>query len=398
MGITMKHSVFTVMKKELARFFGDRKLLVSIFLPGILIYVMYSFMGDAMTDMFAPDETYIPSVAVVDLPASFEGTEEMLGVRYDHFDNIEDAKNAVRTQTHDAGVVFPAHFEESVAAYDVTLGVAAPFVEIYYNTASTNSQIAYNAMGSFLTSYETALTNKFDINPAIAEDGSDPYDMAADEDVTGTIFSMMMPMLLIMFLFTGCMAVAPESIAGEKERGTLYTILVTPLKRSHLAIGKIGALAVMALLSGASSFIGTMLALPKLMGGMDDGVSAALYGVSDYLYLALVIFSTVLLLITVISLLSAAAKSVKEAQTMVSPLMIVVMLVAVLSMLGEGSSNTAFCFIPVYNSILAISDVFAFEASAMNVGIAVLSNMVYAGVGVFALARMFSSEKIMFAK
>ena len=44
----MRSSVFTIMKKELARFFGDRRLMVSILMPGILIYVVYTFMGSAM--------------------------------------------------------------------------------------------------------------------------------------------------------------------------------------------------------------------------------------------------------------------------------------------------------------------------------------------------------------
>lgn len=77
----------------------------------------------------------------------------------------------------------------------------------------------------------------------------------------------MLPMLLMLFLFSGCMAVAPESIAGEKERGTIATLLVTPMKRSDLAIGKILALALIALLSGISSALGTVLALPQADGG-----------------------------------------------------------------------------------------------------------------------------------
>lgn len=394
----MKSPILTIMKKELSRFFGDKKLVASILLPGILIYVMYTFMGSAMSDMFTTEESYTPQVAVLNLPASFEGTDTAMGAAYTSFDNAEDLKESVRLQTHDAGVVFPENFDEAVASYDVASGTAAPNVEVYYNTSSTNSQTAYNQMMALLDSYESALSNKFDINAAYSDDGTDLYDMAEDTDLTASIFSMMMPMLLIMFLFTGCMAVAPESIAGEKERGTLYTILVTPLKRSHLAIGKIAALAVVALFSGASSFIGTMLALPKLMGGVDDSVSAALYGVMDYIYIALVIFSTVLLIITLISIISAGSKSVKEAQTMISPLMIVVILVAVLSMINEGGSSPALCFIPIYNSILCMSDVFAFAVSPLNIAITVVSNIIYTGVGVFVLSRMFSSEKVMFAK
>ena len=74
------------------------------------------------------------------------------------------------------------------------------------------------------------MANKFDINA-----GEEAYDCATKEDVVGQIFSMMLPMLMMIFLFSGCMAVAPESIAGEKERGTNATLLVTPMKRSSLA-------------------------------------------------------------------------------------------------------------------------------------------------------------------
>mgnify|MGYP002564867313 CR=1 FL=1 len=74
---------------------------------------------------------------------------------------------------------------------------------------------------------------------------------------------------MMVFLFSGCMAVAPESIAGEKERGSIATLLVTPLGRGELAMGKVISLGCISLLSGASSFLGTMLSLPKLMGAGD---------------------------------------------------------------------------------------------------------------------------------
>ena len=122
------------------------------------------------------------------------------------------------------------------------------------------------------------------------------------------------------------MAVAPESIAGEKERGSIATLLVTPVRRSELAIGKIVSLSVAALLSGLSSFAGTMLSMPKLMGLSSDQLSAAAYGVREYALLLAVVLSTVLLVIALISIISAAARSVKEAGTTVSPLMLLVTL------------------------------------------------------------------------
>lgn len=88
-------------------------------------------------------------------------------------------------------------------------------------------------------------------------------------------------MLMLIFLYSGCMSIAPDSIAGEKERGTLATMLVTPMKRGNLAVGKILSLGTLALLSGLSSFIGTITSLPKMMGGAMDGMNTAVYGAGN---------------------------------------------------------------------------------------------------------------------
>jgi sodium transport system permease protein len=223
------------------------------------------------------------------------------------------------------------------------------------------------------------------------------YDLATQEDITGMLFSMMMPMLLVMLLFSGCMAVAPESIAGEKERGTIASLLITPAKRSHIAIGKILALSILALISGTSSTVGVVLSLPKLMGATVE-LDGSVYGVGDYAMLATIILSTVLLLITVISLVSAFAKTVKEAGTYVTPLMILSMVIGLTGMLGVSASNPALYLIPIFNSVQCMIGIFSFEASILNVGITVATNVALSALGVFLLTRMFNSENIMFNK
>ena len=268
----------------------------------------------------------------------------------------------------------------------------APQVEVYYNSAAATSGDGYNLVLEILNQYESSLVNKFHVN------WNGIYDLATQEDATGSIFSSMMPMLLLIFLFSGCMAVAPESIAGEKERGTIATLLITPTKRGSIALGKIMALSVISLLSGASSAIGTTLSLPKLMGAASEQLTVT-YGVGDYALLGVVILSTVLLLITLISIVSAFAKSVKEAQTYVTPLMIVVILVGVTAMFG-GGAKTELCYylIPVYNSVQCMVGIFAFSASPVLILTAVAANLAVTGLGVFLLTRMFNSEGIMFSR
>lgn len=176
-------------------------------------------------------------------------------------------------------------------------------------------------------------------------------------------------------------------------------MLVTPAKRSHIALGKIMALSIIALLSGLSSTIGTMLSLPKIANVGEADIKTNVYGVSDYLLLAVVIFAAVLLIVTLISIISAFARSTKEANTYITPLMIVVMLVGLSGMFTDGASKELFYYlIPVYNSVQAMTGIFSLDIVPSGMIVSVISNIVYTGIGVFVLTRMFNDEKIMFNK
>lgn len=65
-------TVLTIMKKEFARIFKDKRLVLSLILPGVLLYCIYSLLGGVIGDMASPDENQTYKIAVVDLPASFE--------------------------------------------------------------------------------------------------------------------------------------------------------------------------------------------------------------------------------------------------------------------------------------------------------------------------------------
>ncbi len=390
----MKNSIFTMMKKELDRFFGDKRMVASILLPGVLIYIAYCFMGSAMGNAFGVDEDYTPTVQAVGLPGSMEALLPQTGFAVTAGTDEEAAKEAVTDMELDLLLVFPENFDETVAAYEMSSGLPAPNVEIYYNSASTNSSFAYQSVAGLLDAYEAQMVNKFDVNA-----GEMAYDLATAEDTAGFFFAMMMPLLLMMFLYSGCAAVAPESIAGEKERGTIATMLITPIRRSDIALGKILALAVISMLSAASSTIGTVLALPKMMGGMTDEMRADIYGIQDYLLLAAVILSTVLVLVTLISILSAFAKTIKEAQTYAMPVMLLAMGLGITGMFGGGASQelTSYC-IPLYNSVQCMSGIFSFSVLPLGVAVTVGVNLLLTMLGVVVLAWMFNNEKIVFSR
>lgn len=384
----------TVVKKEFSRFFGDKRMVFStLILPALMIYFLYSFMGDGLMDQFSVADDYVSNIYVWNMPQSIEPVFKEMSVKVmTDKDNLEDMKDAVRSKDADMVAVFPEDFDSVVATYDPTSSTQpAPKVEIFYNSAKTESDSMHVMMKEVLEQYETSLCNKFDVNPE--EEG---YDLASNEDTTGMFFSMMLPMLLMIFIFSGCMSIAPESIAGEKERGTIAKLLVSPTQRSSIALGKIFSLSVLGLLCGTSSFIGTILSMPKLV--QQEGMSASVYKVSDYALLLVVIFSTVFVIVGLLSIVSAFAKTVKEASTYVMPIMVVVMLISVTSMFGTSApTNHIFYAIPLYNSVQCMNGIFGFQINMVNILITVATNIGVTAVLTFILTKMFNSEKIMFS-
>ena len=392
----MKSGILTIMRKEFSRFFGDRRMIVtSLILPGFMIYFTYSLIGQAILNTTQINEEYVPQIYAQNLPDSIASLAEAAWLSVLPTDNPNAIKQQIQKQEVDLLLIFPADFDAAVEHYTTLSGTKAPQVALYYNSASLESGNIYRVFSSMLNNYESQLANKFDVN-----DGDNAqYDMATEKDTSSYIIAGMLPMLLMMFLFSGCMAIAPESIAGEKERGTIATLLVTPIKRGQLAIGKLLSLSILSLLCGMSSIIGTMLAIPKLMGGSGENVSMNIYGWTDYLLLSAVVMSTVLLIVSLISIISALAKTIKEASTAVMPLMIVVMLLGASAMFSPGAkASTILYLVPLYNSLQSLVGIFSLDYNALNLSLGIVSNLIYAGIGGLVLTRLFDSEKIIFTK
>jgi sodium transport system permease protein len=390
----MNKNILAVMKKEFARFFHDRRMVMTaLILPAVMIYLIYMLMGSALQTMLTPDDSHIPVLNAVNLPANIEALAVEAGFTVNAVTDTEAVKAQITAKENDVLIIFGADFTSQAEGYDPASGTAAPNIEIYFNPTNPDSDAAYDTMQRILKDYEDSIANRFDINRDVNAN------LATQEDMMAFSFSSMMPFMLMTFMFSGCMSLAPESIAGEKERGTIATVLITPIKRGELATGKILSLGVLAFLCGISSAIGTFLSLPQMMNASGSGESLNIYTISDYAMILLIILSSVLLIVTVISIISAFSKTVKEANSAVMPLMIVVMLIGLTTMLG-GKSPTALTTyaIPLYNSVQAMGAVLKFDYNFAQVLVTVISNVVYAGAGGYVLTRMFNSERVIFSR
>ena len=399
----MKSNTWTIIKKEFARFFGDRQLLfTTVIMPGLLIYIIYSLMGTGIQSMITEGAGEVVTMRVENMPESlapvFNSMDSSLVVVEQPFTDA-DIDSLENKDINAVLVRFPEHFEEAMAGMQVADSGMLPNVEIYYNSTNNAASRVYMTVNAVLGN----IGRTFTVNVPQVE--GQRFDQATDDSIGAMIWSKILPMLIIMLLFSGVMAIAPSSIAGEKERGTIATLLVTPMRRNELALGKIVSLSGIALMSGISSFIGIALSLPKMMQiegaseAADSGILAFHYTSSDYVALLLVILASVLIMASAVSLLSALAKDVKNAGTMVTPFMLVIMLAGLLPMFQNGASESLGVYlIPFYNSIEVMTAVFSHELAWTPVIVTMVSDVVYTGIAVWGLTRMFNSEKVMFSK
>lgn len=392
-------NIGTIFRKEFYRVISDRRLIfTAILLPGLAIYVMYSFMGDALGGELEDIQNHEMIVYVENMPAEFEEYVNLADVNVVFEDyqisEHDELKQKILDGDVDLIIRFPENFVSDLENQNI------PDILTYYNPGEKYSSFSYDMFSGLLSGYKQAKAYVLfgDAYSIFTIDIDNEDHIIVNEDkATGQGFAMLLPMLIIMFLFSGAMSIGPDSIAGEKERGTIATLLITPIKRSEIAIGKVLSLSVISLFSATSSFIGIVFSLPKLM--QSEGMSISIYGASEFIMLFTVLLATVLVIVGIISVISAYAKTIKEASMLILPVYFGTIVLGMSTMFGGEASTSMFVYmVPLYNSINIIISILTFEVVPVNYFVTIASSLVYVSVLIFVLNRLFQSEKIMFSK
>ncbi len=382
--------ILIIVKKELLRILTDKRLcFTTIIMPGLMIFIMYALVGNVMSNTYSTLQNSEYTVVINNVPNDIKELLLKNKISFKEKNKPQNYyMNKIRDKNLDLYIDFDKNFEDNILN-GTEKGVQVPSVSIYYNSQSNSSNTGYMLLSSILNEYKDCIRNVFYVNS-----GNDLYDLATTKDSTGQFVSMILPMLLITMLFSICASVAPDSIAGEKERGTMATLLVTPIKREQLAIGKILGLSIIVVLGGISSFIGAMLSLPFLSIGQDE-IDTSVYSINDYLELFIIVISTVLIMISLTAIVSVLARSIKEATSSMAPLTILVALVGISGMYNQNGSNRLIHYIiPLYNSAQCMNEIFLFNGNINHVIITVISNLLYTIILVYILSKLFKNEKI----
>ena len=208
----------------------------------------------------------------------------------------------------------------------------------------------------------------------------------------------MVPYLILIWSLVGAFYPAVDLCAGEKERGTLETLLVSPANRLQILLGKFGVIILTGILSAAVAVLGLFVAVQQAKT-IPSELLNAIYGIfevqSILLILSLRLLLTVFFAAGLLSL-SIFAKSFKEAQSLISPLSFIVIVPVFIGMLPGITLNTTTALIPVLNVSLATKEIISGTIAPGLLAEEYASLFLLAALSLCGCSRWFEREGTMF--
>lgn len=407
-------NILTVYLKELKDSLRDRRTLMSVIvIPTLVMPLMFFGIGKIMSGVMKKASEEIPAVAIIggaDSPGVVAALKQSPNLRI--VETPADWKQAISDKKIRAAVEIPAGFEAGLK------NGAAPAVKVsYYKGELMSDHGASNVEKFLLDLREQTVADR------LAEHGlpkslTRPFEfkrenVAPPEKVGGNMLGGFVPYLIIILCFTGAMYPAMDLTAGEKERGTMETLLCSPVPRIDLVLGKFlmvltGSLSAMllSLLSmgicatfagvlfangGGSAKLAAAASQAKAAGSMMPMIDPlGLLGVVAMVLPVAVLFSALLFTVALF------AKSYKEAQSYVGPMVIFVIMPAVVGMLPGIDLNARLALVPILNLSLVCKEMLSGVWHWDYIGLIFGSSCVYAAVALALAVKMFNREDVIF--
>ena len=397
-------NIATIYVKELTDMLRDKRTVRSMIVMPLVMMPLLS-IGIIKISLIMDQKAKAESPAVMVLGgADSPGVVARLKakVKLQLVPEAADWKQRISDKKLRVAVQLPAQFEAALKTG------AAPAVTIYYYEGEYRSGLARNQLSDFFKELgvQTARDRlaEHGLPPALVQPFETKQEnVAPPEKVGGAAFGGLLPYMIIILCFTGAIYPALDLTAGEKERGTMETLLCSPVDRRDIVIGKFltvltGSLSAMALslFSMSVSVVWLGMSLAGKAGAAAHSAPAMSIAPEGVLGVLLMILPVSVLFSAVIFTVALFAKSFKEAQSYVQPMIFVVIAPAIVGMLPGIELNAKFALVPILNLSLVckemLSGVWHWNYIALIFG----STSVYAGVALALAVRMFNREDVIF--
>ncbi len=400
-------NIKTIFAKELKDTLRDRRTLIFMLfvplfaMPGIMYFLMQMMVSQIEKIeadkplVVIENSSQLPDDLRATLFASDSLTVEEAGVHQGK--NLVDEVKAGNIRVY---VIVPENFAKALELESTT------DLEVYYDNAEDKSAAALSKLRRVFDRFKEQMVERRLAQRDLSTELLEPFalttnNVASMQKQAGKLIGVMVPYILILMCFLGGMYPAIDLGAGEKERGTMETLLVAPASRGEFVVGKYGVILLTSLVAGLMSMASMTYAMNKFMSAMSGKFqgSASLALHYDISTLALVvaivlpmagIFAAILLSVSVFS------KSYKEAQGYIGVMNMGIILPAFISMLPGIELNYGMAMIPIASASLIIKEALQGTVQWNYVLVAFVSSTVIAALCLVFCKKWFEREEVLF--
>ncbi len=396
-------NIAIVYRKELREALRDRRTLVSSLLVPLLIFpLLTAGLGAAISALVGKAKEEVPAVMILggdDSPGLLAALRDSKKIKI--VAAQQNWKDQIINKDIRAAIEIPPGFQQDVAQQKPAT------VLIHNYNGDLKSGIATGDVKESLEKYRDGIVHQTLSARNVPDAALKPFEIkdnnvAPAEKVGGAAFGGLIGYMVILLCLTGSMYPAMDLTAGEKERGTMETILSSPISRVDLVLGKFFLVLTAALVTAALSVtsMGVSFSVLERLHAFDKaGEDAAQLQLQIHWTTVLSIFIMVLPVAVLFAagLMTVAlfAKSYKEAQSYISPLMFVVIIPAVCAMLPI-DLDAKLALVPILNASLLCKELATGTYHWNFIAIIFFSTCIYAGIALFLAVKMFQRESVLF--
>lgn len=405
-------AIFVVYRKELRDQLRDRRTIIStIVIPTVVMPLIMFGFGTVMSKIIRQAKDEATTVMVLNAAGAPELVKTMKAdPKFRIVPEAADYKQRIANKKLRVALDLPPDFDAAIARGE------APKVGVLYYEGEIKSGIGAGDVEAFLRKQREAILGQRIKDRGLPVEFAKPFEMARQnvappEKVGGATLGGFIPYLIIILCFSGAMYPAMDLTAGEKERGTMETLMCSPTGRINIVLGKfltvLTASVATIVCSMTSMAVTGSLTSKVFMSGANTG--AAMAGKSASAAATLPSFDPagfvgVFAMVAPVAILFAAllltvslfAKSYKEAQSYAGPMILLAIIPAVFGMLPGIELTTKTALIPILNLSLVCKEMLSGTWNWQYIALIFGSSCVYAGVALFACVKMFNREDVLF--
>jgi sodium transport system permease protein len=398
-------NVWIVYRKELTEALRDRRTLITTFLvPLLIIPVLGAGFTAVMAGVIGKAKKEKPRVMILggtDSPAAVAILQKYSRIKV--VPATPDWEKKIIDKEIRAAVEIPPGFDDELAKGH------AGTIKINIYGGEIKSELAAGNLENYLKEYRDSIaTERLEANH-LPSNLLKPFQVkresvAPPEKEAGAILGGIIAYALILMCLNGAMSPAIDLTAGEKERGTMETILSSPVSRTHLVLGKFllvltASLVTALLLMVSAGISSTVLQTSHVLDQMTNaGEPPPHFALGPKAIVSVVIMAVPLAVLFSAGLITIAlfAKSNKEAQSYIAPLMFLVLIPAVAAMLPGVDLTLKLAVVPLLNVSLLCKELVSGEYHWNYIVLIFASTCVYAAGALFLAVKMFQRESVLF--